>query len=211
MTNKLDEKRKGADPLVIMNQYGDVEAVLACNGKSRAKSLEQSELWVLRPNNGRVLPWRGGGVSCGTFTRHDSDGEPQWYEVCVNTTADTAEPDRPESTAEPETPARSTATETPADSGQPLTIPVLSPLADLIAERRRTMPEGSYTTHLFSKGASKIRKKTGEEAVELLLAATREDIVAETADLFYHAMVLLEEENIRVEEVVAELKRRHER
>ncbi len=86
---------------------------------------------------------------------------------------------------------------------------MLAQLGEVIAERRRTMPEGSYTTHLFSKGPSKIRKKAGEEAVELILAEGRDEICSEAADLIYHAMVLLEIEGLRIEDVVAELDRRH--
>ena len=70
------------------------------------------------------------------------------------------------------------------------------------------MPEGSYTTHLFEKGEEKIRKKTGEEAIELLLARERSDIVYEAADLIYHMMVLLEVKEIPIGEVLGELESR---
>lgn len=55
------------------------------------------------------------------------------------------------------------------------------------------------------KGASKIRKKTGEEAVELILATDRDDRRFGTSDLIYHLMVLLESEGLRLEGVVTEL------
>jgi phosphoribosyl-ATP pyrophosphohydrolase len=71
------------------------------------------------------------------------------------------------------------------------------------------MPEGSYTTHLFEKGEEKIRKKTGEEAVELLLAATDREIISESADLIYHLMVLLTERDLSIGQVIAELQGRH--
>ena len=71
------------------------------------------------------------------------------------------------------------------------------------------MPEGSYTTHLFSTGRDKIRKKIGEEAVEVILAATNEELRSEAADLIYHLMVLLEAEGMRFESVVDELALRH--
>ena len=70
------------------------------------------------------------------------------------------------------------------------------------------MPEGSYTTHLFASGAAKIRKKAGEEAVELLLAAERDEVIHETADLLYHLLVLLEQEQVGIAEIAAELSRR---
>ena len=204
-------------PLVVLDRSGNVRDVPACNAKSRAKSLEQNELWILRPDNGRVLPFLGGGVRCGAFTRGGEELE--WYRVTVDlggARATTTE-DASESTqAVPrEAPAAEPApTAGPAPAADPAskvdaTIPILTSLADLIAERHRTLPEGSYTTHLFSRGPSKIRKKTGEEAVELILAENRDEIVAEAADLLYHAMVLLESEGVRIEEVLRELARRH--
>ncbi len=74
-----------------------------------------------------------------------------------------------------------------------------------MAARKREMPEGSYTTHLFESGPAKIRKKTGEEAVELILAESPEDITCETADLIYHLFVLLTEEGIDFDHIIAEL------
>ncbi len=71
------------------------------------------------------------------------------------------------------------------------------------------MPEGSYTTHLFSSGNEKIRKKTGEEAIELILASTRDELVFEAADLLFHLLVLLEDEGIGLEEIIGELQKRH--
>ena len=61
---------------------------------------------------------------------------------------------------------------------------------------------------MFQKGEEKIRKKTGEEAIELILAASRKDLVSESADLIYHMMVLLEVKDIPVDEVLAELEGR---
>ncbi len=70
------------------------------------------------------------------------------------------------------------------------------------------MPTGSYTTHLFEKGIGKIKKKMGEEAIELLLADSREDILYESADLVYHLLVLLEEAEIPFHDLLIELERR---
>jgi phosphoribosyl-ATP pyrophosphohydrolase len=85
---------------------------------------------------------------------------------------------------------------------------VLPALAALIARRRRELREGSYTTHLFKSGAGKIRKKTGEEAVELILAQGKSEIICEAADLVYHLLVLLEAEGVGLGEVLGELKGR---
>lgn len=198
-------------PLVVLDRSGNVRDVPACNAKSRAKSLEQNELWILRPDNGRVLPFLGGGVRCSAFTRGGEELE--WYRVTVDLDGARATTTEDASGSTQALPREAPAAE-PAPAADPAskvdaTIPILTSLADLIAERHRTLPEGSYTTHLFSRGPSKIRKKTGEEAVELILAENRDEIVAEAADLLYHAMVLLESEGVRIEEVLRELARRH--
>jgi len=86
---------------------------------------------------------------------------------------------------------------------------VLERLEAIVEERRQRMPEGSYTTHLFASGPEKIRKKAGEEAVELILASTREQIVFEAADVLYHMCVLLVSEGISYGEVCGELQERH--
>ena len=83
-------------------------------------------------------------------------------------------------------------------------------LSKVISDRRKKMPEGSYTSHLFREGGLKIRKKLGEEAVELVLARNHGEVVYEAADLIYHLLVLLEEEGIGIDEVLDELESRME-
>lgn len=85
-------------------------------------------------------------------------------------------------------------------------------LEALIAKRKEEMPEGSYTTYLFDKGVDKILKKVGEEAAEVIIAAKnrdKEELKWESADLLYHLMVLLQEQELPFEEVLAVLKERH--
>jgi len=88
----------------------------------------------------------------------------------------------------------------------------LRDLYALLEGRKRDMPEGSYTTYLFQKGLDKILKKVGEESTEVIIAAKAEDrkeTVYELADLMYHAMVLMVEMGIPLEEVRQELASRH--
>lgn len=88
----------------------------------------------------------------------------------------------------------------------------LSYLQDFIERRKREMPEGSYTTKLFTKGINKIAQKVGEEAVESVIEATngtKEQLLYETADLIYHLIVLLTEKGLRIEDLSRELKARH--
>jgi phosphoribosyl-ATP pyrophosphohydrolase/phosphoribosyl-AMP cyclohydrolase len=88
---------------------------------------------------------------------------------------------------------------------------VLAELATLIASRHREMPEGAYTTYLFSEGLDKILKKVGEECTEVVIAAKNSDkseLRYETADLLYHLLVLLEAKGLDLSEVWAELRSR---
>ncbi len=210
--------------LLVKDESGDLIAVTLCNEKSRIKTLERGELWILDPATERVLPLYGGGArTTGAFVTRD-----QWFEITVSPPATTA----PESTTAPPppttastetrrreagsdtaTPARSDAaasreeaegagTDLPTGEAAQRTGLVLTHLAETIAQRRRTMPEGSYTTHLFTKGSGKIRKKTGEEAVELILAESPDELLSEAADLIYHLMVLLEAEQLSLGDVI---------
>jgi phosphoribosyl-ATP pyrophosphohydrolase/phosphoribosyl-AMP cyclohydrolase len=81
---------------------------------------------------------------------------------------------------------------------------VLEGLYRVVSDRRREMPEGSYTTYLFEKGLNKILKKVGEESAETIIAAKDGDpeaLKSETADLLYHLVVLLVERGLSLEDV----------
>jgi len=84
-------------------------------------------------------------------------------------------------------------------------------LYELLMGRKTQMPEGSYTTYLFSKGLDKILKKIGEESTEVIIGAknSREETVYEIADLAYHVMVLMVEMGISVDDIRNELASRH--
>jgi phosphoribosyl-ATP pyrophosphohydrolase/phosphoribosyl-AMP cyclohydrolase len=87
----------------------------------------------------------------------------------------------------------------------------ISALARTIASRKTHPVEGSYTAKLFAGGVDRIGKKIGEEATEVVIAAKNADrgeLIWETADLLYHALVLLAERGVALDEVGAELSRR---
>jgi phosphoribosyl-ATP pyrophosphohydrolase len=87
----------------------------------------------------------------------------------------------------------------------------LARLYATIQDRQAHPRQGSYTTQLFQAGLEEIAKKVGEEAIEVVLAATRqgaERTVSELADLAYHALVLMAQLGITPEQVAAELERR---
>jgi phosphoribosyl-ATP pyrophosphohydrolase len=87
-------------------------------------------------------------------------------------------------------------------------------LADLekrVKERAEARATESYTRTLLDKGVDQCAKKFGEEAIETVLAALQEDksrLIAETADLFYHLLVVLKARGVTLAEVEAELERR---
>ncbi len=84
----------------------------------------------------------------------------------------------------------------------------LSELAALLAERKRDLPEGSYTAKLLKGGRSAIAQKVGEEALELALAATsetRERAVSELTDLLYMLLVLAIDLDLKPDEITASL------
>ena len=88
----------------------------------------------------------------------------------------------------------------------------LDALEEIIEARKTEMPDNSYTTSLFNEGIKKITKKLGEEASEVIIASLaekRSDLIYESADLIYHLLVLLSNEDISLQEVVDELSSRH--
>jgi phosphoribosyl-ATP pyrophosphohydrolase/phosphoribosyl-AMP cyclohydrolase len=88
----------------------------------------------------------------------------------------------------------------------------LSQLEQVIASRKGDDPKESYTAHLVSRGTTQLAQKVGEEGVEVALAAvaeTKEDLLGECADLFYHTLVLLADQKIDLTEVMAVLEDRH--
>jgi phosphoribosyl-ATP pyrophosphohydrolase/phosphoribosyl-AMP cyclohydrolase len=88
----------------------------------------------------------------------------------------------------------------------------LSQLEQVIASKKGDDPKESYTAHLFSRGTTKMAQKVGEEGVEVALAAvaeTKEDLLGECADLFYHTLVLLADQKIDLSEVMTVLQERH--
>ena len=88
---------------------------------------------------------------------------------------------------------------------------IMDAVYQIILDRKANPGDNSYTASLMKKGLDTILKKVGEEATELVIAGkggVREQIVYETADLFFHTLVLLGHQGIPPEEVYAELQRR---
>lgn len=89
---------------------------------------------------------------------------------------------------------------------------ILGKIDAVVADRQEAMPEGSYTTYLFSEGIDKIGKKIGEESAEVIIAAKNGDpepLAGEAADLLYHLLVLLRASGVRLSDVWSVLESRH--
>lgn len=199
-------------PFVILTAAGEVAAVLNTNEKGFRKSLENSCIWAVDPNTGRLLPEDELG-SAGSFA-----DKPGWYQAELHAVKEEGQEQLPsENSPEAGCAAAEQTGAAGAESGAAgtwgsgavtsgaVTSAVIERLYDIIVKRKNEMPEGSYTTHLFNSGLSKIRKKTGEEAIELLLAENRDEIIYEASDLVYHMLVLLAAEDISPAEIFKEL------
>jgi phosphoribosyl-ATP pyrophosphohydrolase len=179
-----------------MDSTGELLAVALSSEKAFKKSRESGSLWYVNPETGRVLPLEGFGAI--VDLKRAGSGVVARVEAAVGAPV-AARAEAPAPGAQPRA-------EAPAPGAQPGG--VLETLEGIIRSRQQEMKEGSYTTYLFEKGLEKIRKKTGEEAIELLLTTERKDTVNEAADLVYHLLVLLRALDIPLSEVLNELKKR---
>lgn len=87
----------------------------------------------------------------------------------------------------------------------------INKLADVLEERKQAAPDSSYVAKLYDKGLDAILKKIGEEGAETIMAAKdgeADKIVYETADLWFHCMVMLKHQGIEPQRVLDELERR---
>lgn len=93
---------------------------------------------------------------------------------------------------------------------------VIDQLYTTLLSRKNTAPDTSYVASLYAQGLNKILEKVGEEAIETILAAKdatgsteeHQHLIAETADLWFHTLVMLAHLNVSPNEVLAELERR---
>ncbi|MBO4442965.1 MAG: bifunctional phosphoribosyl-AMP cyclohydrolase/phosphoribosyl-ATP diphosphatase HisIE [Bacteroidaceae bacterium] len=114
--------------------------------------------------------------------------------------------------ARPDGPVCHTGADTCWNEQNSVDLNFLSYLQDFIDRRHKEMPEGSYTTSLFKSGVNRMAQKVGEEAVETVIEATNgtdDRLIYEASDLIYHLIVLLTSKGHRIEELAAELVKRH--
>ena len=204
-------------PWPTLAMVGEARVPVLMNRKCYRKSLENGCPWIVHPATWRVLPWPGSpkiirlyeGPACYQMELPAGTNlYPYGEALPPNLDPDERTAMNPEGESQtnllPNDAVRPEETFSEGQGGN-----ILHTLAQVVAERRESMPEGSYTTHLFCSGPDKIRKKLGEEAVELILARERNDVIYESADLIYHLQVLLTALSMDWRDVEAELILRH--
>lgn len=198
----IQYNQDGLIPVIIQNaETKEVLTLAYANEEAVQKTMDTNETWLY--SRSRKELWNKGATSGNTqkvtAVRLDCDGDSLIYEVIPSGPAchtgkdscffETIHGERNES---------------PSD--------MFAQLTSLIKTREEEMPEGAYTTYLFEEGVDKICKKVGEEAAEVIIAAKNrdpEELSMETADLFYHVLVLLQEQKVDISQVVDVLKERH--
>lgn len=192
----------GLMPVIIQDaNTKDVLTLAYANEEALERTIATNETWLY--SRSRQELWNKGATSGNTqqvtAVRLDCDGDAVIYEVI------------------PAGPACHTGAASCFEqvlSGKPTetAVDTIGGLVKVIAERQQEMPEGAYTTYLFTEGVDKICKKVGEESAEVIIAAKNrdaEELAMETADLLYHTLVLLQEQGVPFERVLGVLKDRH--
>lgn len=202
---KIAFDEKGLVPAIVQDaNTGEVLTLAYMNQESLKLSIEKGETWFFSRSRNEL--WHKGETSGNTQKikqiNYDCDQDALVVKVL------------------PEGPACHTGTTScfsetlfEAEESSPKTpASFLFDLEAVVAERKSTMPEGSYTTYLFNEGVDKILKKVGEEASEVIIAAknrSHEELSLESADLLYHLIVLFQEQELPLQAVLDVLKERH--
>jgi phosphoribosyl-ATP pyrophosphohydrolase/phosphoribosyl-AMP cyclohydrolase len=193
---------KGLVPVIIQNaKTKEVLTLAYANEEALQKTVDTNETWLYSRSRSEL--WNKGATSGNTqkvtAVRLDCDADAVIYEVIPNGPAC-------------HTGEASCFHETLAGTRDHSKDDMFLELTSLIEKREQEMPEGAYTTYLFEEGVDKICKKVGEEAAEVIIAAKNRDpqeLAMETADLFYHVLVLLQEQKVGFDAVLDVLKERH--
>lgn len=197
---KFDEK--GLIPAVVQDaRTKQVLTVAFMNKESLQKSIETNETWFFSRSRNEL--WHKGETSGNTqkivSITTDCDQDSLVVEVIP------AGPACHKGTT-------SCFTETVVENTPVGSVGIIPELVEVIAKREVEMPEGAYTTYLFTEGIDKICKKVGEEATEVVIGAKNRDekeVKWEAADLIYHLLVLLQEQKVSVYDVLEVLVERH--
>ena len=203
LTTSIDwEKVAGLIPAIIQdNNSGQVLMLGYMNDEALAKTLAteqvtfwsrtKNRLWTKGETSGNVLHLKSIKLDCDQDTLL-VQVDPMGLTCHLNTTSCFGNDD--------------------TTDAQPALV-FLHQLEQILADRKGADPDSSYTASLYARGTKRISQKVGEEGVEVALAATSGDkaeLVCESADLIYHLLVLLQDQNLALEDVINKLKQRHQ-
>ena len=195
---KVSFDEHGLVPVIVQDAHTREVLTLAyMNQQSLARTLETGQTWFWSRSRNEL--WHKGATSGNTQD--------------VVTLATDCDNDAIVVLVEPAGPACHTGARSCFDLQLPEQPPgdLLHELYEVIKSRKQERPAGSYTAYLFDNGLDKILKKVGEEAAETIIAAKNEDrqqLIAETADLLYHLLVMLVQREVNLDEVRGELAQR---
>ncbi|HKZ33090.1 MAG TPA: bifunctional phosphoribosyl-AMP cyclohydrolase/phosphoribosyl-ATP diphosphatase HisIE [Vicinamibacteria bacterium] len=199
MPDGLSFDANGLLPVIAQDRAsGDVLMLAWANAEAIAKTAETgfAHFW----SRSRQTLWRKGEASGHTLrvveARADCDKDALLLVV------------------EPSGPACHTGSRTCFGETSPTAAGMLEELARVIRQRAQAPEDASYTARLLAKGQGQVLKKIGEEATEVVLAASGESderLAAESADLLFHLLVALQQRGVAVASVMDELRRRRER
>ncbi|SHE94906.1 phosphoribosyl-ATP pyrophosphatase /phosphoribosyl-AMP cyclohydrolase [Seinonella peptonophila] len=199
--NEMKFDAKGLIPAIVQDaEQGDVLTLAYMNRESLERTIESGETWFY--SRSRQELWHKGATS-GNRQR------------VVSIQAD-CDQDAILVRVRPLGPACHTGSYScfQSSSEQQVTqTTILQQLEALIAEREQERPEGAYTTYLFEQGLDKILKKVGEESSEVIIAAknhSAHELSNEAADLLYHLLVLLRQQQLPLADVLSVLAERHQ-
>jgi phosphoribosyl-ATP pyrophosphohydrolase/phosphoribosyl-AMP cyclohydrolase len=205
---KFDEK--GLIPAVVQNaQTKEVLTLAYMNQESLLKSVETGETWFFSRSRNEL--WHKGATSGNTqrIVEMKLDCDQDAIVVLVEPAGPACHKGTESCFEE-----RVYGEEAGRSAADLAAYEILYTLEKVIEEREKTRPEGAYTTYLFEKGVDKILKKVGEESAEVIIAAKnrdKEELKWESADLIYHLMVLLREQDLPFNEVLRVLNKRHDK
>ncbi|MFA9559568.1 bifunctional phosphoribosyl-AMP cyclohydrolase/phosphoribosyl-ATP diphosphatase HisIE [Evansella sp. AB-rgal1] len=210
---------KGLIPAIVQDaQSKEVLTLAYMNEESLKKTVETGETWFY--SRSRQELWHKGATSGNTQrvvdirTDCDQDAlvvlvEPKGP-ACHNGTFTCFTEQVQEQGEDGSTVDDNVSSEAPSNGEDRFAI--IRELEKVIAQRQAELPEGSYTTYLFTEGVDKILKKVGEEAAEVIIAAKnkdKEELTWESADLLFHWLVLLREQGLPLDAVLKRLEERH--
>ena len=191
------EKTGGLIPAVVQDACSGRVLMLGCmNPEALEKTLETKKVTFWSRTKGRL------------WTKGETSGN--WLDI-VSVAAD-CDNDTLLIRVIPHGPTCHTGSKSCFGAALPETEGFIRYLQSVIRGRHAEMPEGSYTSKLFTRGVNKIAQKVGEEAVETVIEAVaknREAMIYEASDLIYHLLVLLEATGCSIADLEKELARRH--